>query len=205
MPFHLGPPPSSLDEADLRCGRWQRIWYLSGWVGTVGSLVVGIVCVAVVLRLWVGIAGRFTPDTSLGVELLLIWAAACALGLFVSWMALRLVGGGRTIHWGFWPSRLWPYWFVTGALSKRRFAVVVASPAVVLVVLPMAVAAMFGARPVWLSLGTVFVALVFGAQLLWAVILAIQVPRTAVVENYRADFYWCAEPIKESSRKASAV
>ena len=91
---------------------------------------------------------------------------------------------------GFWPEKLTPYVSYEGELSRNRTILVGLMPFVLLSLVPVLIGLLFGWMPLWLVLLSTVNAVVSSADVIGAVLVAVQIPPSAVVRKKGLETWW---------------
>ena len=197
MKFRLGPLP---DDPDFRPeeGGWRKLKEPPFGLLLLLALPTSVLIGGGVLLVWVllarvhGIDGTtqifLTPWTLLG-------SLAGLLALVVAHElahAVVLPRGGLTsaTTLGFWPQTVTPYVSYRGELSRNRYVAVGLMPLLLLSAVPLLVCLLSGWIPLSLVALSIVNALVSSGDLIGAVLLVSQTPRSAVVRNKGLETWW---------------
>ena len=97
---------------------------------------------------------------------------------------------------GFWPSRLLFYAHYEDCLSRNRLIFIFLLPTLVLSFLPLLLATTLDIRSGWLLFISCLNALLAGVDILGVLLLIVQVPASATVQNEGYKTYWLLDASK---------
>ena len=189
MLLRLGPPPSSLTDADLASGDWRRLAQLPVWALQLLSLPVGGIAAFLCLAAWVLLTPpfefTFAPTEQIAGLLVLVVVA----GLLLQLSAYPGLGLTRASVLGFWPSRMTPYTACLRWLGREQFIACLLLPLAGLSVLPLMIASTLHISPGWLVFGSCASAAIFSTNLIVAV-SALRLPHGSVVASQGLQVFW---------------
>ncbi len=109
--------------------------------------------------------------------------------------AVTLPRGGLTLKTtiGFWPERLTPYVSYEGEVSRNRTILVGLMPFVLLSLVPVLVGWLFGWMPLWLVLWSTVNAVLSSADVIGAILVAVQIPPSAIIRKKGLETWWCRQ------------
>lgn len=197
MRFRLGPLP---DDPTFRPeqGGWLKLGEPSFRLLMLLALPASVLIGGGVLLAWVPLVRVHGIDGPMRLVLTpwsLLGPLAALVALVVAHElahAIVLPRGGFTpaTILGFWPQTVTPYVFYQGELSRNRHLLVTLMPLLLLSAVPLLVGLLFGWIPLWGVLLSVVNAGVSAGDVIGAVLLLAQTPRSAVVRNQGLATWW---------------
>ena len=197
MRFRIGPLP---DDPGFRPeqGGWRKLKEPSFGLLLLLAFPTSALTAAGVLFVWVllvRVRGLYGPVQVVIAPWTLLGAFAALVALVVAHElahAVVLPRGGLTsaTTLGFWPQTVTPYVSYQGELSRNRFLLVGLMPLLLWSAAPLVIGLLFAWIPLWMVLLSTVNALVSSADLIGAVLLLSQTPRSAVVRNKGLATWW---------------
>lgn len=189
MRFYFGAPPGA-DDFEPEATGWRPIKEPSPWVMQFFALPLGILVAVGLGAAWVGLA---TVD-----ELFPSSYAILAFEFVVLVVVHELLhtlihphnGRSESTILGFWPSRLLFYAYYNNVIPRNRFIMVLAFPFLAVSIMPLCLSILLGIRSSVLAFVSVFNGLLSCGDLLGALLVATQIPNTAVARNKGYRTYW---------------
>lgn len=193
----IGPVPK--DEGfHPEQGSWTKLKELSFDMLVLLSIPTALLLAVGILFAWVAVAQVhgieepvqivFTPGTLLG-------SIAAFIGLIVGHEMVHLVALPRcgltsaTVV-GFWPQKVTPYVSHEGELSRNRYLIVGLMPLLLLSVVPLLVGLLFAWMPLWLVVLSIINGFVSAGDIINAIVLVSQTPRSAMVRSKGLETWW---------------
>ena len=192
MRFVLGPPPDSVTPDDLAGGEWHRLRELPQWAFQLAALPIGAAFAFVLFVAWVVFTPDFTVEFAESAPVVAVTLAILSLGTLLQLAALPAMGLSRQAVLGLWPSRLLLYTSYACRLARRRHLLRLLLPFVVMALGPLFVVLVFRVQSGWLIFVSCVSALSFGAHVVQALWVAVQVPANAQIGGVRFQTYWRA-------------
>lgn len=191
MQFRLGPPLNSLGDSDLISGGWKPLRQLPFWLFQLCGMLAGVITAIAALILWKQLRPAYSPEFAapgqiVGIAMLAVLFA----GLILQVAAHPGFGLTDKTTLGIWVSRLTPYTFFDGVVSKRRYIFSLLMPVTVLVVLPFFSAALGSWDSGWFIFISCFGAFFFGSGIILALSAALQLPTGARVAGRGLQIFW---------------
>ena len=154
------------------------------------ALPIGAAIAFAVLYGW----GRYAPKPSVAFEglfkVLIVLALLIAVHEALHALAHPSFGLSRRSAIGFWPSRVLFYTHYEGCLPRNRFVFILLLPTLVLSFLPLLLAGALHIKSGWLLFISCSNALLAGGDILGVLLLMVQVPASATVQNEGYKTYW---------------
>ena len=187
MRFVLGSPPST----EITIGpSWNALREPSPWAMQALALPVGAALAFAVLYVWV----RWAPTPPFAFEgslkVLVVLALLVAFHEALHALAHPSFGLSRKSAVGFWPSRLLFYAHYEDSMSRNRLIFILLMPTLVLSFLPLLLASSLQIQSGWLLFISCLNALLAGVDILGVLLLLVQVPASATVQNEGYKTYW---------------
>ena len=196
MRLHLGPIPEDATFHPEQ-GPWRRLREPSFGVLMLIASLVGVLVVFAMVRAW-GALARLHETTEIALVtlspvtlLLSLGALGALIAVHEILHALALPGLGRTPATivGFWPEKITPYVTYEGELSRHRFIGVGLTPFVALSAMPLLMGVIVW-MPAWVIILSTINGFASSADLINAVLLLVQTPRSAIVRNKGLETWW---------------
>lgn len=189
MIFHIGPPPNSLNDAELASGEWLRVPRLSVWALHLVALPVGVAMAALFFIAWAVIAPRYNVEFQPLPHVIGAFSLVVIAGAFVQAFAYPGYGFTKETIIGLWPSRFTPY--TAHSTTVNRCHVISASvlPFLTLAVFPLLFASVFRISSGWLVFVSCSAAATFGTNVLHALPIY-RLPSTGVFAGRGFQVYW---------------
>lgn len=189
MRFQLGSIPNSPDFTPDTS--WRALREPSPWLLQFIALPVGVIAAVLIGVLWLTI----TPLGAVSFEpawwsFLLAFAGIAVVHEMIHAAVHPFAGFSARSIIGFWPSRLILYAHYDGELSRRRFAVILLMPFLVISLLPLLIAAAAHLTSVWMAFVSTLNALLACVDLLGTGMVLFQIPAKGIVRNQGWKTYW---------------
>ena len=187
MRFVLGSPPSS--ESTIGPS-WNALREPGPWVMQALAFPIGATFAFAILYGW----ARLAPKPSVAFEglfkVLVVVALLIAVHEALHALAHPSFGLSRRSTVGFWPSRVLFYAHYEDCLPRNRFIFILLLPTLVLSFLPLLLASALNIKSGWLLFIACSNALLAGGDILGVLLLMVQVPASATVQNEGYKTYW---------------
>jgi Putative zincin peptidase len=183
MRVWIGPPPQDPDFRPELQG-WTPLKEPSPWAFQLLAAPIGLLTLAALCVAWGLVA---SGALSLTFPLLAL-IGVIPIHELVHAAAHPGFGLRRASILGFWPSRLVFYAHFVDAMPRDRFLLILIMPLLVISVVPLA-CGLLSVVPGWVAVASVWNGLLSCGDILGMLLVAAQVPRTAVVRN-RGWFTW---------------
>jgi len=188
MRFHIGPPPPHPNFAPEQEG-WKPIREPGPWLLQLLALPISIASAVIfMLAWWFLLRGRIGTPGPLAVGLVLFGVIQVHELLHTAIHPGQ--GSGLSSIIGIWPSRLLFYAHYLEAMTRERFLLVIMAPLFVLSLLPLPVCIFVGYAPGFVVLTSVLNAFLSCGDLLAFALVAVQIPRGAIVRNQGYATWW---------------
>jgi hypothetical protein len=200
MRFHIGPPPLEIEFHPAEEG-WTPLREPTPLMLNVLAVPFGVAA-AVLLALAWGTQAMIhveSGDSELGrlvfAGLLLVALAVSLLGVVAVHELVHAVGYPafgltRSTVIGVWPSRLLFYAGYLRSLPRNRWLFVYLLPFLVLSIVPLVLYHALGFESAWLYFLSLLNGLFSGGDLLFFVLILLQVPRRAIMQNHGWSTWW---------------
>ena len=192
MMFRLGPVP---DEPGFRPeeGDWIRLREPSTGLMMLCVLPVAALVTTALVFAWSRTGLRETSGTITSSGLLAFLLAVAGLLVvheLLHAIALPRFGTSSATTLGFWPKWMTPYISHEGELPRGRNVLVALMPFLVLSIAPLLLCIFFPPAPLWMVVLSVLNGIGASADLVSAVLIAVQVPASGFVRNRGYETWW---------------
>lgn len=209
MRLHFGKVPEDVSFDPMQGGWIPLKEPQSVWFAQLLSLPLAIIATFVVGVLWWLI--NPVKSISLTIDLwVLLWLAIGVWPIIVVHESLHLVvhpsfGLTESSVVGVWPSKLAFYVNYEGPMSRSRFLTKLATPFIVLSILPIPVSLLLGTTPAWLIAVSLINAFCACMDIFGILLILFQVPSVAQIRNKGYKSFWLVEDsqvIHETEQRA---
>jgi hypothetical protein len=190
MKLLLGPPPNSLSDVQLTSGNWKRVAHIPMWALQVVAPIVGGGFAFALFAAWAILSPGFAISFAPSHQVIGATVAVILSGLVIQLGAHPSMGVSASSVVGFWPSRVTFYTAYTDVISRRRCLLQMASPFLVMSVVPLAAATSLGVTSGWLVFASCAAGFIFGVNVLVALWITFQVPAGSLMRGRGFQHYW---------------
>jgi len=192
MRFRFGSPPETVNFDPDRL-EWHPLKEPSPWLAQFLALPIGIAFATGLGIVWIALGTVDVLSPPSGAAAILIIVLLIPVHELLHVLIHPGSGRSRSTIVGFWASRLLFYARYDDVIRRNRFIVVLVFPFAALSTLPLCVSLLAGMESWVLAFSSIFNGLLSCVDLLGALLLVVQVPKTAMTRNKGYKTYWKLE------------